>query len=144
VTRVNGVADRLKEVSAEIDKLEPALKAAAFPIAGVLSCRPVADTGKMSMHGYAVAIDLNLKYSDYWLWAGRGKSIPYKNRMPLEIVDIFERHGFIWGGKCRGVRAAAIAPALGRTSARRSRPRSVRRSFRRESSDVSWMVEPLR
>src|SRR3954453_21746613 len=49
VTRINGVADRLKEVSAEIDKLEPALRAAAFPIAGVLSCRPVADTGKMSM-----------------------------------------------------------------------------------------------
>ena len=60
---------------------------------------PVVDTGRMSMHGYAAAIDLNLKVSDYWLWAGKGKTIPYKNRMPREIVDIFERHGFIWGGK---------------------------------------------
>jgi hypothetical protein len=84
-------------VSAEIDGLDPAVRAAAFPIAGVLSCRPVADTGKMSMHGYAAAIDLNLKYADYWLWAG--KAISYKNRMPQQIVDIFERHGFIWGGK---------------------------------------------
>ncbi|MCC8980587.1 M15 family metallopeptidase [Bradyrhizobium acaciae] len=107
VTRVNGVAERLKQVSAEIEALDPALRAAAFPIAGVLSCRAVADTGRMSMHGYAAAIDLNLKVSDYWLWvgkgegkgAGKGKSIPYKNRMPREIVDIFERHGFIWGGK---------------------------------------------
>ena len=99
VTRVNGVAERLKQVSAEIDVLDPAVRAAAFPIAGVLSCRPVADTGKMSMHGYAAAIDLNLKYSDYWLWAEKGKTIPYKNRMPHQIVDIFERHGFIWGGK---------------------------------------------
>ncbi len=99
VTRVNGIADRLKQVSAEIDELEPAIKAAAYPIAGVLSCRPVADTGRMSMHGYAAAIDLNLKYSDYWLWAGKAKTIPYKNRMPQQIVDIFERHGFIWGGK---------------------------------------------
>jgi D-alanyl-D-alanine carboxypeptidase len=99
VTQVNGVADRLREVSAEIDGLDPAIKSAAYPIAGVLSCRPVADTGKMSMHGYAAAIDLNLKYSDYWLWAGKAKTIPYKNRMPQEIVDIFERHGFIWGGK---------------------------------------------
>jgi D-alanyl-D-alanine carboxypeptidase-like protein len=99
VTRVNGVADRLKEVSAAIDALDPAVRAAAFPIAGVLSCRPVADTGRMSMHGYAAAIDLNLKYSDYWLWAGKGKTIPYKNRMPQQIVDIFESHGFIWGGK---------------------------------------------
>ena len=23
----------------------------------------------------------------------------YTNRFPLEIVEIFERHGFIWGGK---------------------------------------------
>ncbi|GIQ77647.1 M15 family metallopeptidase [Bradyrhizobium sp. RD5-C2] len=100
VTRVNGVAERLKQVSAEIDALDPALRAAAFPIAGVLSCRAVADTGRMSMHGYAAAIDLNLKVSDYWLWAGKGSgTIPYKNRMPREIVDIFERHGFIWGGK---------------------------------------------
>jgi hypothetical protein len=99
VTRVNGIADRLKKISAEIDDLKPEIKIAAYPIAGVLSCRPVADTGKMSMHGYAAAIDLNLKYSDYWLWAGKAKIIPYKNKMPREIVDIFERHGFIWGGK---------------------------------------------
>ncbi len=48
------------------------------------------------MHGYAAAIDLNLKVSDYWLWAAKGdgkaKTIPYRNRMPREIVDIFERH----------------------------------------------------
>jgi hypothetical protein len=99
VTRVNGIADRLKKVSAEIDDLKPEIKTAAYPIAGVLSCRAVADTGKMSMHGYAAAIDLNLKYSDYWLWAVKAKTIPYRNRMPREIVDIFERHGFIWGGK---------------------------------------------
>ncbi|MBR0794439.1 M15 family metallopeptidase [Bradyrhizobium jicamae] len=101
VTRVNGVAERLKQVSAEIDALEPAVRAAAFPIAGVLSCRAVADTGRTSMHGYAAAIDLNLKFSDYWLWAGKSKAktIAYKNRMPQQIVDTFERHGFIWGGK---------------------------------------------
>ena len=62
---MNGVADRLREVSAGIDGLDPTIRSAAYPIAGVLSCRPVADTGKMSMHGYAAAIDLNLKYSDY-------------------------------------------------------------------------------
>jgi hypothetical protein len=99
VTRLNGIADRLKQVSAEIDQLAPEIRQAAYPIAGVLSCRPVADTGRMSMHGYAAAIDLNLKFSDYWLWAGKAQRIPYKNRMPHEIVDIFERHGFIWGGK---------------------------------------------
>jgi hypothetical protein len=99
VTSVNGIAERLKDVSAEIEKLPPNIRQAAYPIAGVLSCRPVADTGRMSMHSYAAAIDLNLKFSDYWLWAGRAQRIPYKNRMPHEIVEIFERHGFIWGGK---------------------------------------------
>lgn len=99
VTRVNGVADRLKKISEEIDALDPVIKKAAYPIAGVLSCRPVADTGSMSMHGYAAAIDLNLGYSDYWLWKAKSKIVPYQNRMPWQIVEIFERHGFIWGGK---------------------------------------------
>jgi hypothetical protein len=62
VTRINGVADRLNEISAEIDQLDPSIKRAAYPIAGVFSCRPVADTGRVSMHGYAAAIDLNLSY----------------------------------------------------------------------------------
>jgi D-alanyl-D-alanine carboxypeptidase len=101
VTRVNGIAERLKAVSAEIEKLPAAIRRAAYPIAGVLNCRPVADTGQMSMHGYAAAIDLNVAISDYWLWrkTPKGRAIPYRNRMPYEIVDIFARHGFIWGGK---------------------------------------------
>jgi hypothetical protein len=100
-TKVNGVASTLKQVSDEIDALPAAIKAAAWPIAGVFSCRAVKDTGRPSMHAYAAAIDLNIKTSDYWLWqtAKRGGNIPYRNRMPLEIVDIFEKHGFIWGGK---------------------------------------------
>ncbi|HTQ33340.1 MAG TPA: M15 family metallopeptidase [Stellaceae bacterium] len=101
VTKINGVADRLREVSAEIDGMPQAVKRAAYPIAGVLACRPVADTGRLSMHAYAAAIDLNLDFSDYWLWhrSGASGTIPYRNRMPPEIVAAFERHGFIWGGK---------------------------------------------
>jgi hypothetical protein len=101
VTELNGVADALNKVAAEINTLPNAVKKAAYPIAGTLSCRPVADTGKMSMHAYAAAIDLNLAYSDYWLWRAKGgkQKLKYRNRMPREIVDIFERHGFIWGGR---------------------------------------------
>jgi D-alanyl-D-alanine carboxypeptidase len=100
-TKVNGVAERLKQVSEEIELLPPAIKTAAYPIAGVFSCRTVKDSGRPSMHAYAAAIDLNIKVSDYWLWQstkGSG-SIAYRNRMPQEIIDIFEKHGFIWGGK---------------------------------------------
>jgi hypothetical protein len=99
VSNVNGVAHRLQAISEEIDALPADIKRAAYPIAGVSSCRPVADTGRLSMHSYAAAIDLNLGVSDYWLWQKKAGRIPYRNRMPQPIVDIFERHGFIWGGK---------------------------------------------
>lgn len=104
VTAVNGVAQKLAAVSAEIEILPPAIRKAAYPIAGVHSCRPVADTGQMSMHAYAAAIDLNLAVSDYWLWQKpksqiKSGPIRYRNRMPRAIVEIFEKHGFIWGGR---------------------------------------------
>ncbi len=101
VTRINGVATQLAKVSAEIDSLPPNIKSAAYPIAGTYSCRTVADYDQPSMHAYGAAIDLNLSYSNYWLWdAGReARAIPYRNRMPQAIVNIFERHGFIWGGR---------------------------------------------
>ncbi len=101
VTRINGVAAQLRAVSDEIEKLPPAIRRAAWPIEGEYDCRNVADDGQPSMHAYGTAVDLNLRYSDYWLW-DRGKyvqSVPYRNRMSPQIVDAFERHGFIWGGK---------------------------------------------
>ncbi len=95
VTTVNGVAERLRAVAREIDRLPQEIKRSAFPSAGAYNCRVVKDTGKRSMHAYGAAIDLNIASSDYWLWRKGG----YRNRIPYEIVEIFERHGFIWGGK---------------------------------------------
>lgn len=94
-TTVNSVAEKLKAVSAEIEKLPADIMRFAFPSAGAFNCRTVKDTGKRSMHAYGAAIDLNAKFADYWLWS-KGA---YRNRIPYEIVAIFERHGFIWGGK---------------------------------------------
>jgi hypothetical protein len=96
ITSVNGVADKLRAVSDELDRLAPELKKYAFPSAGTYNCRVVKDTGVRSGHGWGIAIDINLRFSDYWLWAGRGG---YRNRIPYEVVAIFERLGFIWGGK---------------------------------------------
>jgi len=96
ITTVNGVADRLRAVSAELDGLPPELKKFAIPSAGTYNCRVVKDTGARSMHAWGAAIDLNTTFSDYWLWSPKG---PYRNRIPAVIVDIFEKHGFIWGGK---------------------------------------------
>ena len=99
ITAVNGVDAQLRAVSAEIDALPDNIKRAAYPIAGTYNCRAVADTGQLSAHGYGIAIDLNTAFSDYWFWRPHSGPIAYRNRMPEPIVTIFERHGFIWGGK---------------------------------------------
>ena len=41
------------------------------------------------------------RHADYWRWSKPDKTgrYRYRNRVPLEIVELFERHGFIWGGK---------------------------------------------
>jgi hypothetical protein len=95
-TTVNGVAARLERISREIDALDPETRRAAWPPGGTYNCRTIADTGAPSMHGTGAAIDLNVAISDYWLWR-RGAA--WRNRMPMEIVRVFERHGFIWGGR---------------------------------------------
>jgi hypothetical protein len=96
ITTVNSVADKLRAVSEELDRLPPEINKYAFPSAGTFNCRAVKDTGNRSAHAWGAAIDINTKFADYWLWAKNGG---YRNRIPFDIVDIFERHGFIWGGK---------------------------------------------
>lgn len=100
ITSVNGVDRRLAAVSRELDALPAEERKYAYPVAGTYACRPVADTGQRSMHAWGAAIDINTAYADYWLWRRKGAAIPpYANRVPAGIVEVFERHGFIWGGR---------------------------------------------
>jgi hypothetical protein len=100
VTTVNSVADRLRAVARDLDALPTSVTRYLMPSAGTYNCRPIAGTDRLSMHAYGAAIDLNARFGDYWLWAnGKGGALTWKNRIPLEIVEVFERHGFIWGGK---------------------------------------------
>lgn len=88
------VRDELKHLPEEA--LRPALKSA-----GTYNWRRISGTKRLSVHSFGAAIDLDTSYADYWRWAG-GKpgNVPsYRNRMPMEIIDVFERHGFIWGGR---------------------------------------------
>jgi hypothetical protein len=95
VTAVNGVAQRLAEISEELEAQRAAVKRYVYPSSGAYNCRTVADTGGPSMHSWGAAIDINAAYAHYWLWHHGGPP----NAIPAEIIDIFERHGFIWGGK---------------------------------------------
>lgn len=100
MTAVNGVAEQLEKVSRELDQLPTALIAYLVPTSGTYNCRPIAETNRLSVHAFGAAIDINARFGDYWLWSKRPYgSVTWRNRVPREIVKIFERHGFIWGGR---------------------------------------------
>lgn len=65
-------------------------------IAGSYNYRYVSGTNRLSAHSFGIAIDLNVKHSAYWKW---DKKYNYRNQIPKKIVEIFEKHGFIWGGR---------------------------------------------
>jgi len=100
-SKINGAARALEAVSQELDRLPERFDAYLYPSAGTYNCRPIAGTRRMSAHGHGIAIDIALKHADYWRNAkpGRDGAYAYKNEIPAEIVRIFEKHGFIWGGK---------------------------------------------
>ncbi len=51
------------------------------------------------MHAYGAAIDINTAHVDYWRWTLNGSGeLRWQNKIPIQIVRIFEKHGFIWGG----------------------------------------------
>jgi hypothetical protein len=95
VTTVNGVDRALAAVSAELDALPERFVRFLVPDSGTYSCRTVAGSAARSMHGWGAAIDIASDAAEYWRWSKSG----WHNRVPMEIVRVFERHGFIWGGR---------------------------------------------
>ena len=101
VTKINGVDKQLAKVAAGLARLPKKMRKYLVPMGGTFKWRKIAGTNRLSVHSFGAAIDINTKYSDYWRWSGGkpGKVPKYKNRVPRQIVEVFERHGFIWGGK---------------------------------------------
>jgi hypothetical protein len=99
--KVNGAAAALEAVSRELDQLPARFDPYLFPSAGTYNCRVIAGTKRQSAHSHAIAIDIALRHSDYWRNAkpDEERAYAYANKIPMEIVRIFEKHGFIWGGK---------------------------------------------
>lgn len=100
VTKRQGAAAALEKVRDELAS-KPELKKYLTPSAGTFNWRKVANAANMSVHSFGAAIDINTKFADYWIWSGGkpGKVPTYANKFPMAIVDAFERHGFIWGGR---------------------------------------------
>ncbi|MBL6937458.1 MAG: M15 family metallopeptidase [Alphaproteobacteria bacterium] len=95
ITTVNGVDKALAAVSADLDNLPEKYMRYLIPNSGTYNCRRVAGSTSRSVHAWGAAIDINSAASDYWRWSKDG----WHNRIPVEIARVFERHGFIWGGR---------------------------------------------
>ena len=95
ITSANGVDKALEAVSTELDTMPDTYLKYLIPNSGTYNCRKIAGSTSRSVHAWGAAIDINSAASDYWRWSKDG----WHNRIPVEIARVFERHGFIWGGR---------------------------------------------
>jgi hypothetical protein len=103
VTTVNRVDDKLRRISDQLELLvlhHPDYLLYLFEPGGTFKWRFIANTNRLSAHSFGMTIDINADLSDYWLWdLMTDSNVHYRNSIPWPIVRIFERNGFIWGGK---------------------------------------------
>ncbi len=110
ITTVNSIDKQLMQISNELEQLvlsHPEFLKFLDDPGGTFKWRKIQNTHRLSPHSFGIAIDINDRFSDYWIWDLQEKhrviseatALHYKNRIPWEIVAIFEKHGFIWGGK---------------------------------------------
>lgn len=99
ITTINGVNKALQAVSDELDKV-PELWPYLLRPGGSFMWRPIAGTNRLSVHSFGAAVDINVGRSHYWrnVKEDEEAQLDYQNRIPAKIVEVFERHGFIWGG----------------------------------------------
>ncbi len=98
----NGAAAALEAVGRDLAVLvaaHPQYAKRILPLAGTFAWRPIAHTERLSAHSFGVAIDLNAKINGYWQWNKGEDPLTLRKDFPDEVVKVFERHGFIWGGK---------------------------------------------
>jgi hypothetical protein len=97
ITTTNDVDQALERVMAELSTLPREVMKYLVPQAGGYNCREIAGTNRLSAHSFGISIDINIKFANYWKWDA--PNFLWKNSVPIEIVSIFEKHGFIWGGR---------------------------------------------
>lgn len=106
----NFAKDAFQAVSTEIGAIPyPITRAETF------NWRTQRGSSKMSLHSFGIAIDINPDQNPYCpAWADRytdseqrkicqEAQIPITD-IPLQIIDIFEKHDFQWGGKWNSVK----------------------------------------
>jgi hypothetical protein len=64
--------------------------------------RRIAGTDRLSPHAFGIALDINNPFAvkpKYWRWRKNGKTVSQLDPIPWPLIEVFEKHGFIWGGK---------------------------------------------
>jgi hypothetical protein len=110
VTTVNNVHKKIAAISSELEALvdaHPEMCKYLDNPGGTFNWRVIANTTRLSAHSFGMTIDINAHASEYWQWDLKANNqeisedalLTYRNSIPWEIVLIFEKYGFIWGGK---------------------------------------------
>jgi len=116
-SRVNRVDSRMASVIRELSDFSAEFSEYFSGAGGTYTSKLVAGTNRRSAHNFGIAIDIGIAVSNYWLWdfkhakgltrdqehvvenaIGLADVPRFRNRIPLEIIAVFEDHGFIWGG----------------------------------------------
>ena len=129
VNKQQGAADALFAISEELESIEGFKKHfwQSREFSGTFNWRKIAGTDRLSVHSFGAAVDFTIKNDNskktYWLWVaecikpGCEKIEENLKVMPVdeksldtffidnsgltaaEVVSVFEKHGYIWGGK---------------------------------------------
>lgn len=124
-----GAADALSAISKDLQKIQGFQKRfwESREFSGSFNWRKVAGTNRLSVHSFGAAVDFTIKNDSskktYWLWVakcivpGCEKIEENLSVLPVdlesldtfviknsgltadEVVSVFEKHGYIWGGK---------------------------------------------
>ncbi|MBC2582554.1 M15 family metallopeptidase [Clostridium sp. DJ247] len=95
-------SEALKNVMKELvtlTKEKNNIGAYLFPCSGTFNYRLISGTNRLSPHSFGIAIDLARNKRDYWKWASKEEGEKRLASYPKEIVEVFERNNFVWGGK---------------------------------------------
>lgn len=98
----NKAAENLKSTMNELVSLAKSkqqIYSFLFPASGTFNHRYISGTNRLSPHSFGIAVDLKRDNKDYWKWASREAGEKRIQSYPKEIVEVFEKNNFIWGGK---------------------------------------------
>lgn len=95
----NSALDNTLRELLELSKNNSDISNILFPCSGTFNYRLISGTNRLSPHSFGIAIDLKSDKKDYWKWSSKEDGEKRLNEYPENLVTVFEKNNFIWGGK---------------------------------------------